>query len=151
MLTQRVCDARLLFDGARTQRRSGYRKPPHHHGQKVEIGDLASLKESYLHQSPFIRQQTYILLDVWSANHVENNVDAALPSDPFHLSDKIVGSVIDDVVGTQITTELRFFFTTHGRENDGPKLLCDLDRGYTLSRSNHHGSRLFRPLEAGRD
>src|SRR5260370_38333098 len=107
MISYGVCDARLHLDTARAQRRYGYRKPPHHYGQKVEIRDLASLKKRYLHQPPFICQQTDILLDVWSANHVENNVDAALPSDPFYLNDKIGGSGIDNVSAPQITAKLR--------------------------------------------
>ena len=148
---QRLCYARLLLDAPRAQRRAGDSQPPHHDRHEVEIGNGASLKKSDLDQPPFERQQIDILLDVRSADHVENNVDAAGPGNPLDLGCEIVSSIVDDMVGAQSQTERCFLFIAHGCENDGAELLRDLDGGVADSARTAVDQYVFARLEASAD
>ena len=138
MFSQRVRDARLLFNAPRAQRRSGDRQPAHHDRHKVEIRNRASLKKSDLDQPPFRPQQADILLDVRSAHHVENNVDAACTSNPLDLSHEIVRSIVDDMVGAQLQAEFCFLFIADRRENGRAELLARFGLRCSQFRSNRH-------------
>src|SRR5580704_3554748 len=75
---QRFCDVPFLFCAPWAQCRTGDCQPAQHDWHKVKIENPASLKKRNLEQPSLERQQTNIFLDVRSAHHVENDIDAAV-------------------------------------------------------------------------
>ena len=54
-----------------------------------------------MHEPAFERQALQVLLDVVAADHVEDDVDAALAGDPRDLGDEVLRPVVDRVIGAE--------------------------------------------------
>src|SRR4051812_35308385 len=91
--------------------------------------DLAALQKRDLHQPPFDRQRSQILLDIGSADHVEDHIDTASASRLLENRYKILASVVDRPLGAEFDADRAFLRRPGGREDARSECLRELDRG----------------------
>src|SRR5215472_17086874 len=86
---QRARNLRFALSRACAQRRASDREPAQHYVPEIK-SDTAPLQESDDRKPTLVREKTQILLEVITANDVEDHVDAALCGDRCDLSNKIL-------------------------------------------------------------
>ncbi len=89
---------------------------------------LAAAQEGDDDEAALEREAAEILLDVVAADHVEDDVDAALAGDPRDLGDEVLRPVVDRMSGADRPAERRLVVAARGRDHRRAELLRDLDR-----------------------
>ena len=126
---QRVSDQALLRGGARTHGGPRHGQAAHHDLDEVEVLDLGAFQEGDQHQPPVHAQAADVARHIGCADHVQDDVDAALAGEACDLLHKILGPVVDRRVGAQADAGGAFVVRAGGGIDRGAEFMGELDGG----------------------
>jgi hypothetical protein len=126
VLAQRLGERHLALGWTRAQRRARHGQPTHHDVPPVDLHAPAAQERDH-HEPAFKRQAFQVLLDVVAADHVEDDVDAALAGDPRNLRDEIVRVVVDRMIGAERPAKRGLVVAPCRGEHRGAELLGKLN------------------------